>query len=463
VHARYGVPVSVTSTTTPRQRAAVIGGGWAGLAAAVRLVETGHAVTLFDMAPQLGGRARSMRQDSHTLDNGQHILIGAYRDTLALMRKVGVDVDQALMRAPLALVDVQGLGLKLPLGHPVLSFARGVLAHTAWPLRDRISLLRTAAHWRSLGFVCDPSATVGDLTQHLPASVQQGLIQPLCVAALNTPADVASGTVFLRVLRDALFSGRGSSDLLLPRQSLAALLPQPAQAWLEAHGAHVRLRARVQSLQSMSTAASREPDPSGWLVDGERFDGVVLACSALEAARLVAPWHAAWSSVASRVPYQSIVTVYLYHPKAKLQQPMVALNGASDHPAQFVFDLGVLTGQHGLLAFVISGANAWLAQGLEATTEATLAQANHALGQSPWVNQLAVVSAVAERRATFACSPLLARPSMHVAERLVAAGDHVQGPYPSTLEGAVRSGQNAADALFTGPSDVVPFYARPPR
>jgi hydroxysqualene dehydroxylase len=155
--------------------------------------------------------------------------------------------------------------------------------------------------------------------------------------------------------------------------------------------------------------------------------------------------------------------VYLYHPKAKLAVPMVALNGASDHPAQFVFDLGLLTGQQGLLAFVISGANPWLAEGLEATTDATLAQANHALGQAPWVNQLAVVSAVAERRATFACAPLLARPSMRVARHLMAAGDHVQGPYPSTLEGAVRSGQNAADALFATPMDSLPFYARPPR
>ena len=84
-------------------RVAVIGGGYAGMAAAVALVDAGHEVTVFETSRVLGGRARKVEIDGHTVDNGQHILIGAYRDTLALMQKVGVDEKQALLRLPLTL------------------------------------------------------------------------------------------------------------------------------------------------------------------------------------------------------------------------------------------------------------------------------------------------------------------------------------------------------------------------
>ena len=113
------------SSAADRLRVAVVGGGWAGLAAAVRATALGHQVTLFEMAPQLGGRARSVTHGGLTLDNGQHILIGAYRDTLALMRQVGVDPDAVLHREPLTLRYPDGSGLRLPAGPALLAFARG--------------------------------------------------------------------------------------------------------------------------------------------------------------------------------------------------------------------------------------------------------------------------------------------------------------------------------------------------
>ncbi|HWU84262.1 MAG TPA: FAD-dependent oxidoreductase, partial [Rhodocyclaceae bacterium] len=86
-----------------RKRIAVIGAGYAGLAAAVTLVDAGHRVTVFETSRVLGGRARKVDSGDFSVDNGQHILIGAYRDTLRLMRKVGVDEAQALLRLPLQL------------------------------------------------------------------------------------------------------------------------------------------------------------------------------------------------------------------------------------------------------------------------------------------------------------------------------------------------------------------------
>lgn len=431
--------------STPR-RIAVVGGGWAGLAAAVACCAGGASVTLFEMAPQVGGRARSVASgvgaNRWVLDNGQHILIGAYQDSLALMRTLGMSIERVLQRAPLRLVDVDGRGLALPPGPAWWAFARGVMAARHWRLRDRLALLRVASGWALRGFTCEPSHTVGDLSVDLPPSVRRDLIDPLCVAALNTPADSASGTVFLRVLRDALFRGQGSSDLLLPRVPLSELLADPAQTWLVDHGAKVSLRTRVQSL------VAGEGVDGGWLVDGEAFDAVILACTAGEAARLTSPLNPSWAAVAARVHYQSIVTVYLWHADARLPAAMATLEATSDFPAQFVFDHGQLTQRPGLLAFVISGANDWLAKGLDATVEATLAQARQSLPAEAWVEALTVVGALAERRATFACVPGLDRPPAEVKPGLWAAGDYVAGPYPSTLEGAVRTGSAAAKAAL---------------
>ncbi len=417
---------------------AVVGAGWAGLAAAVRATEAGHRVTLFDMAPQPGGRARAVVHDGVVLDNGQHILIGAYRDTLALMRTVGADPDVLFERRPLALTDPQGRGLALPSGPAVPAFVRAVLALQEWPLSERLSLLSAALCWRLGGFRADPLHTVADLVRALPARARATLIEPLCVAALNTPSSQASAQVFLRVLRDALFGGPGAADLLLPRVPLSALLPTPAARWLEQQGAVLRWTTRVGHIEP--TADAR------WRVDGEFFDVVLLACSAHEASRLAQPVAARWAHSAAALNYEPIVTVYLQSPDARLPSPMVALHAGPDAPAQFAFDLGALDpsgARNGLFAFVISGAKAWVEAGLDATAQAILRQAQSAFVGLTWQAR----RTIAERRATFLCTPGLARPPTHVAPALAAAGDYIDSPYPSTLEGAVRSALKALDTL----------------
>ncbi len=424
---------------TASARLAVVGGGWAGLAAAIEATQGGDRVTLFEMAPTLGGRARSIPMgagaERTTLDNGQHILIGAYRETLRLMREVGADPDAALLRTPLTLIDGSGSGLRLPGGPALLAFARGVLSHGSWTLSERVSLLWVATRWAVAGFRCPPTLAVSDLCAGLPAALQRDLIEPLCVAALNTPAHQASASVFLRVLRDALFSGSGSADLLLPRRPLGELLPEPAARWLMQHGAKVRTSARVMHI---------EPDASGWLVDGDRFDAVVLCCTAGEAARLARDHAAPWAERAAGLRYEPIVTVYAMSAGTRLEQAMTLLrSGEVEGPAQFVFDHGWLSGRQGLLSFVISAAQPWVAAGLAATAQATFAQAQAQLSghlKAP----LTTLQVLTEKRATFRCTPSLPRPAARIAGSLMAAGDYVEGPYPATLEGAVQSGVNAA-------------------
>jgi squalene-associated FAD-dependent desaturase len=423
------------------RRVAVIGGGWAGLAAAVEATSLGARVSLFEMAPQLGGRARSVESDTLTLDNGQHIMIGAYVETLRMMRTVGVDIDAAFLRTPLRLVDASGHGLVLPPGPAMIAFLRGVLGLHRWRLRDRLSLLAAASRWMLAGFRCDERLTVAELVKHLPSSVREDLIDPLCVAALNTPARSASAKVFLRVIHDALFSGSGSADLLLPRQRLGGLLPAPAAQWLGSAGATVEVGHRVSRIDA---------DGVGWRVDDEAFDAVIIASSAAEASRLTQSVDAAWAAQTGALVYEPIVTVYAQCDGTRLREPMLALSSDEEsRPAQFVFDHGQLGGRDGLLAFVISGASPWIERGAEATRNAVFNQAQNLLGsrlQSP----LTEVRTLTEKRATFRCTPGLSRPRGVIAEGLFAAGDYIDGPYPATIEGAVRSGTAAARAAASG-------------
>lgn len=414
------------------RRVAVVGAGWAGLAAAVRATEAGHAVTVFEMAAQPGGRARSVHAGGETFDNGQHILIGAYVRTLALMRRVGADPETRLARLPLTLRYPDGRGLVMPAGSPLVGFVRAVSGCVGWTWRDRLALVATAAGWGLRGYRCDPALTVDQLCRRLPPAVRELLIDPLCVAALNTPAREASAAVMLRVLRDALFSGRGSADLLLPRHPLGALLPEPAGRWLIAHGATLHTGRRVHRL---------ERDGAGWRLDGDRFDAVVLASSAAEAARLVADVAPGWAEVAGAMGYEPIVTVTLRAEGVRWPLPMVALVESARAPAQFAFDQGAIGGPAGHFTFVVSGARSWVERGLDATAEAVREQA------APLLPGATVVRCLAEKRATFRCTPALRRPPASIAPALWAAGDHVEGPYPATLEGAVRSGEAAAKAL----------------
>lgn len=417
-----------------KRRVAVVGAGWAGLAAAIEATRAGHCVVLDDMAGAPGGRARSIGER----DNGQHILIGACRETLALMREVGVDPGAALARHRLALVDAEGRGIRLPAAAPTIAFVRGALAAPGLGWADRISLLRLAWRARRAGFECDASLSVARWASGCTAAARQGLIEPLCVAALNTPAESASARVFLRVLGDALFAGHDGADLLLPRQPLSSLLPDPALRWLHDHGAESRWRRRAQRIG---------PAPGGgWLLDGEPFEAIVLACTAAEAARLVAPVAPPWQKLTTALRHQPILTVVLREPGLRLPLPMIALRTGADAPAQFAFDLDQLGRAEHCHAFVVSNAGSCLNAGIAAAAQAVLRQAR-ATFPGAFRDPGAIQHATAERRATFACIAGLQRPPMRIAPGLLAAGDYVDGPYPSTLEGSIRAGLAAARAL----------------
>jgi len=428
------------------------------MAAAIAHRQAGRQVTVFEAARTVGGRARAVPGvlpdgAAATLDNGQHILIGAYTESLRLMRLVGIDPTTALLRLPLTLQFPDGQGLQLPDLPPPFDALLGIVRAKGWGWQDKVTLLRTATAWQLRGFRCAPHTSVADLCAPLTPRLMAEFIEPLCVSALNTPAREASGQVFLRVLQDSLFSGRGGSNLLLPRTDLGALFPEAAGRWLVQQGGQVVTGQRIQRLV---------PLPSGrWQLAGtvgaehgaeepDAFDHITLACPSWEAARLVdglattagLAAAARWGATANALRFEAITTVYAHASGARLPLPMLALRNTEEHPAQFVFDRGQLDGQQGLLAFVVSASD-----GDRALIEQqVLQQAAAQLG----LPGLRPVQTVVEKRATFACTPGLQRPAMQVLPGLTACGDYVDGPYPATLEGAVLSGTAVAACAAAG-------------
>ena len=418
---------------------AVVGAGWAGLAAAVTLAEHGVRVTVFEASRSLGGRARRVSIDGVDLDNGQHVLIGAYRETLRLMRKVGADPDELLLRLPLELRYADGFHLRAPrLPYPLNLFV-ALLRAKGMPLAQAFSALRFMAALRARRFRVEPDRSVAQLLdEHRQAgTLRSHLWEPLCVSALNTPLGSASAQVFLNVLRDGLTGARDASDLLIARSDLGRVFPEPAAQYVRARGGEILLGTPVRRI---------ERTPGGFrLNDMQTFSGVVIACGPHQAGPLLVQLPEIGGALAAidAFAYEPIVTCYLQYPESVLlPSPMLGFNGGM---VQWVFDRGRLGGPKGLLAAVISASGAHQQLTKEELTARIEIELKAALGELPSLRWSQVIT---EKRATFSCTPALARPRVATAiPRLLLAGDYLAGEYPGTLEAAVLSGVAAASMV----------------
>lgn len=426
-------------------RVAVIGAGYAGMAAAVSLARTkpGTAnirVTVFESAKVAGGRARRIEYQGHTLDNGQHILIGAYTSLLGLMQEVGTRAG-AIRRVPLTMDMHPGFRMAAPALPAPLHLAWALLTAKGMSWSDRLASTRLSrlAQKGSLPTGLE-GKTVKDLlvATRQPATVVEALWLPLCIAALNTPIDQACARVFIQVLHDALFLRREYSDFVLPNVDLTALFPQPASDWLTANGQEVRLLTKVSSVGrngrgfTISSGGSKE-----------EFDAVICATGPhqlkdlhteddVQLGNALRPAHCE--------SYEPICTIYLSYPGAVPLRSV--MQGRRTGMVQWFFDRSGLGGPVGLVAAVVSTSGPHTAmsqEGLAARAHAELCEITGPLPTPVWHK------VIAEQFATFACTPGVPRPSQQTAiPGLALAGDYTDGPYPATLEGAVRSGEMAA-------------------
>ncbi len=444
--------------SAPELRVAVAGGGWAGCAAAVELARQGCRVTLFEAARSLGGRARGVELRGLALDNGQHILLGAYRESLRLMKRVGVDEKTAFLRLPVQMRYPEGgdgMDFAAPRLPAPLHLAFALLRAKGLDRNDKLALARFNSAGRWMGWQLDNDCTVLELLERFDQTERLARLmwRPLCIAALNTPPERASANVFLAVLRDSLGARRrAASDMLLPRLPMGALFPEPAGAWLERQdqGHSVRLGVKVAGIKR---------DGNGWLVESggdapaERFDAVVLATPAPVSAALLAglPEAAELAGQLEAFTHEPIATCYLqYAPGTRLALPFYALldDPAANRWGQFVFDRAQLdSAQDGLLAVVVSAAAEAASLPREQLAAAIANQLAQDLGR-PELATPAWTQLITEKRATFSCTPGLVRPGNTTAlPGLVLAGDYTASDYPATLETAVRSGQAAATAI----------------
>lgn len=420
---------------------AIIGAGYAGLAAAVELVRNGQSVAVFEASRSLGGRARAVEMERLTVDNGQHILLGAYSETLRLMRAVGADPQRLLKRLPLHLEFPGEMRLIAPRLPAPLHMLAALLLATGLDWREKWAAIQLMRRLQRAQFRITPDVTVTTWLKNnkTPSRQRRLLWEPLCVAALNTPADNASAQVLATVLRDSLAASREASDLLLPQVDLSALFPEPAAAFITQRGSVIHRGQRVTHLQHTD---------QGWRINGQGpFTHVVLAVAAYHLAALVPELQA----TVEHFTWEPIVTSYLTYPASvRLPQPML---GVADGTAQWLFDRGQLCGQAGLIAAVISARGRHLdlpTAELESRIHTEIARI------VPHLPAPLRTQTITEKRATFACTPNLRRPATQTAlPGLYLAGDYVDSAlpsvasdYPATIEGAVRSGVNAAQSVL---------------
>lgn len=427
----------------------IVGGGWAGLSTAVELCNRKVPVILLESARQLGGRARSVRINGTIVDNGQHLVTGAYQSLLTLMQKVNVDPDRAFLRQPLTLNILKGetssLRLKAPpLPAPFHLLAAIITAH-GLSITDRLHTLQFGRRLARLDISADEDISVQTLlhSEAQTPTATRKLWEPLCIATLNTPIREASARVFTRVLQESFLHLARHSDLLIPRMELSDILPRPCATYLEQRGACVELGQRVTGLDI--------PDGSIHAVRiGERrveASHVVLATQHVISRRLMSP-HALLKPLCSqlaRLGNEPVATLYFKYPSdVRLPQTLI---GLEDRLGQWVFDRSIC-GQPGMIAVVISARGAHT----DMTAEELIDKAGSELAASfPGWPAPIEARLIREKRATFSSRVGIDRdrPANGTAvPNLWLAGDYTINGLPATLECAVQSGINCAKAIL---------------
>jgi hydroxysqualene dehydroxylase len=420
----------------------VVGGGFAGLSAATALADRRARVLVLEARPSLGGRASSFTDPGtgEPVDNGQHIVAGAYHETFAFLRRIGA-LDGVRMQAGLELEIVEAGGRRTRFVCPrlpsPLHLLVGLLRWPALTWADRLAALRMGLRWAPASH-----ENVRQWLQRLGQTPRliELLWEPLAVAALNQPIDAAAASSFATVI-DRILESRTSSSLGLAVTPLSDLYAAPSRAFLEARGGAVRTgRAAVIGAWPAASLSVRSGDHEIW--------PRAIVCAV--------PWHglraAFWPeppplsavfAAADATPASPIVTVNLWLDRDLTRAAFIGLPGRT---MQWVFDKRMLFGDGAShLSLVSSGAEAVVAKSSDELVALAMEELRSAFPEArDAVVRRAVV--VRERKATFSVAPgAPPRPSVRTSiPGLFLAGDWIGNDLPATIEGAVMSGHAAA-------------------
>jgi zeta-carotene desaturase len=452
----------------------VIGAGFAGLSAATALAEQRQRVLVLEARPTCGGRATAFTDPAtgERVDNGQHVLFGCYRETFRFLRRIGTDSDLLVQRQlSLDTIDLDGRVSRLtcPALPSPFHLLIGLMRWEAIGWRDRVAVLRMRSVMSELvASTSERSSRDGEARQpggrrenggRGAESVRQWLLrhgqtsrlierlwEPLAVAALNQPIDVAAVETFLEVLARVLGKGSRDASLALPLKPLDELYALPARRYIERMGG------------AIETGAVARVEVSGnapvVTVGDRRLTARAVVCAV--------PWYslgdvfpgrpgplAATLDAAAHTDASPIVTVNLWFDRVVTNQMFVGLPGRT---MQWVFDKRMVFGERAShLSLVSSGAASVVARSNQELIDLALEEVRGALPAA----RAAVMTrgvVVRERRATFSVAP--GQPSRPRAETgvpgLVLAGDWTDTGLPSTIEGAVVSGHRAAAVVLAG-------------
>ena len=394
-------------------RVAVVGGGLAGLAAALELLDAGVDVTLYEARPTLGGAVQTLPErdgdPQPPPDNGQHIALGCFTEYLRFLERVGESESYLRKRLALPVIDEHARRSAIdPLTLP---------AYRHLPVRDRLQLPLVLLRLRK----ADGHGTFGDVLRRAGSSdvaidrFWDVFIRP----ALNLPTDEVDGEAALFTVRTALLGPRGNADLVLPLKPLGWMHGDAAGRVL---GDRVVLDHKVDSLEELDA------------------DAIVVATPPRESARLL-------DEEAPQLEDSPIVSVHLWLDRPLLRTPLAALLGSDAH---WVFDRGSLTGhvpERGqYLTVVSSGVPELLEIRGRALVERIAGQLTERLGDA----ELLWSRVSREPYATIALRPGTTRPGLQTrSERVVRAGAWTDTGWPATMESAVRSGRRAAQHLLS--------------
>jgi squalene-associated FAD-dependent desaturase len=420
----------------------VVGAGWAGLTAALTLAEAGVRVLVLEASPHLGGRARRVDHGGVALDNGQHLLIGAYREALALLDRVHEGAPP-ILRVPLELRVGDEMHVRAPAWRAPWHLAAALARARGLSWRERASAGALMLRLRRRAYSTQAGQTVDALLHETrqPERLRRLLWEPLCVAALNTETHRACARMFAAVLRDTLDREAADSDLVFPAADLGALFPDAAARKIAVLGGEVRTGCPVESVTREGHAyvvraggVTARADHVVWATDPARVGAPLRSL----------PELASVVDTVARLDHAPIVTVYLHYPSGiSLPAPMI---GATRGAGQWFFDRQALCGQRGWLGAVISAAGPWRGIDRDTLARTVAEEARAVLGIDEPHDDAFVVT---EKRATFVAAPGVERPAVRTAlARFHLAGDYTASPYPATLETAVRSGLASARAVL---------------
>jgi squalene-associated FAD-dependent desaturase len=458
-------PVASSAVSSrPSADCVVIGAGFAGLSAAVRLASGGRRVVVMEEAPRLGGRASAFtdRETGERVDNGQHVLFGCYRHTYEFLRALGA-ADSAPLQRQLRMTIATGDGRTSTLECPNLPapyhLVAGLMRWRGLGMGDRLSALRLgrlllAARRHGAATVAAGVSSRLTVTEWLQQYRQSPklcdwLWYPLAIAALNQAPNVAAAQPFVRVLAELFGPHQTDAAIGLPAVPLDELFAVPARRLIVDAGGEVLTKAGARII----------------LRDSGNIDGVAAGDRFIRTSTVIssAPWHAfsrQWdrgvppalaeiAAHAAATASSPIVTVNLWFDRNVATEKFIGLIGG---PMHWVFNKSALYGDNTAhLSIVSSGAVELADKENNDITDAAVQQLSRTLPETA-ARKLVRSVVVREHRATFSLAPgAPPRPGTVTPLRgFYLAGDWTDTGLPGTIEGAVLSGHRAADAVLEG-------------